>query len=290
MNQTDNNAINTKNKPVSGLYIVSTPIGNLQDITLRAIETLKGSDIIVCEDTRVANKLLSNLGIKKTLLIYNDHSTEKDRQSIIRHLHDNKIVSLISDAGTPLISDPGYKLIRVARSEGIYITAIPGPCSPIMALTLSGLPCDRFFFEGFLPKKKEALKKRLEELSVIGASIVVLERSDRIASVLECISEVLGGRKVSVARELTKKFEEVKTDTAKNLLSYYIENPPLGEAVMVIAPADSSEVVLDTSSLEKELSTYMKKMSVKDAVELVSQKTGINKKALYKEALKLKNE
>lgn len=270
-----------------GLYLVATPIGNLQDITYRAFEFLKFADLIACEDTRVTAKLLTRYGIKKPTLSYNDHNGEARRPQIMKALREGKRVALVSDAGTPLISDPGYKLAREAREQGFYVTALPGASSVLVALCLSGLPTDRFFFAGFLSAKKEACRKEIKELATIPSTLILFESARRLPETLALLQEGLGDRPASIARELTKRFEEMRSGTLSELAAYYKENgAPKGEVVIVVAPPDKTAVaVID---LESELKILLKSYSVKDAAALLAAKTGHPRKEIYALALKLK--
>ena len=193
------------------LTIISLPIGNLKDITIRALEELESSDLIFCEDTRTTIKLLNHYNIKNKLMSYHEHSDVKTRKFIIDEIENGKNVSLVSDAGTPLISDPGYKLVKELKKRNLRVTSCPGPSSPIAAITLSGLPSDKFLFSGFLPVKVKAKKDYLEELKNIKSTLIFFESSNRIIKTLETILEIFGNRKISICRELTKKFEEIIT-------------------------------------------------------------------------------
>ena len=223
-----------------GLYIVATPIGNLGDITLRAIETLRCVSAVACEDTRVTGKLLNHLGIKQKLIRYDDHASDATRDHILS-LAGQLAVALVSDAGTPLISDPGFKLVRAARERGIAVFSLPGASAAIVALTLSGLPSDRFLFGGFLPAKDKARREVLAELSAIPATLVFYETAPRLLDSLAAIGAVLPGREVAVARELTKRFEECRTGSPDDLAQHYAGHPPKGEIVFVIAPPIAGE-------------------------------------------------
>ncbi len=218
-----------------GLYVVSTPIGNLNDITLRAIETLKNSDIIFCEDTRVSGKLLAKHHIKTSLSVYNDKSDEITRKYIIKNIESGKIVSLISDAGTPLISDPGYKLVRDLKAKGYFIDIIPGVSSPIAALTISGLPSDRFVFVGFLPKTDISREAVFAELKDFDATLIFFDSPLRVLSSLKVALKVLGNRQANISRELTKLFQESRTANLSSLIEYYEDNSPKGEVVLLIS-------------------------------------------------------
>ena len=213
------------------LYIVSTPIGNLKDITFRAVETLQNCDLIAAEDTRHTRKLCNHYEIKTPLTSYFDHNKSVKTDKIIKLLKEGKDVSLVTDAGTPGISDPGYRLINVAKENDIPITVVPGSTALIAALTLSGLPCDRFVFEGFLPVKSNARRKRLEELKGEGRTIIFYESPHRILKSLKDIEDVLDNPEITVVRELTKKFEEVKRGRANQLGDHFQENSPRGEFV-----------------------------------------------------------
>ncbi|NBU53048.1 MAG: 16S rRNA (cytidine(1402)-2'-O)-methyltransferase, partial [Alphaproteobacteria bacterium] len=201
-----------------GLYIVSTPIGNLNDITIRALETLKNSDIILCEDTRISAKLLAKHNITGSLSIYNDKSDETTRKYIIKNIEAGKVVSLISDAGTPLISDPGYKLVREVKEKGYFIDIAPGVSAPIAALTLSGLPSDRFIFAGFLPKTDIGKEKVFLEFAEVDATLIFFDRSTRIVDSLQAALKILGNREANVSRELTKLFQESRTSDIESLI------------------------------------------------------------------------
>jgi 16S rRNA (cytidine1402-2'-O)-methyltransferase len=271
-----------------GLYLVATPIGNLQDITLRALDILKLADLIVCEDTRVTGVLLSHYGISKPTLSYNDHNGEERRPKILRALAEGKRVALVSDAGTPLISDPGYKLVREAQAGRYYITTIPGASSVLAGLLLSGLPTDRFFFAGFLPPKKEAARKAIKELAAIPSTLVLFEAARRLPDTLMLLAEELGDREAAVTRELTKRFEESHRGALSGLAIHYDkEGAPKGEVVVVIAPPGKQVVDID---LETELKKLLGKHGVKEASNMLAEKTGLPRKELYALALKVKDD
>jgi 16S rRNA (cytidine1402-2'-O)-methyltransferase len=280
---TSSNSNASKQEPA--LYIVATPIGNMEDITLRAIRVLGEVDFIACEDTRVTSSLLSKLGIKSKLLCYNDYSAEKDRQKITALLEDGKSVALVSDAGTPLISDPGYKLVRELSDKGFKVTSIPGASSVTTALSLSGLPTDRFLFEGFLPSKKEARKNALSELKDIRTTLIFFESANRLLRSLNDMAEVLGNRETAVLREITKKFEEVKRASIPELIAYYNENPPKGEVVVIVGPPSDKNIT--SEDINTQLAKLLGQMSVKDAVAFIVENTGANKKDVYKMALEM---
>ena len=241
-----------------GLYIVSTPIGNLNDITIRAIETLKNSDIIFCEDTRISAKLLAKHNITGSLSIYNDKSDETTRKYIIKNIEAGKVVSLISDAGTPLISDPGYKLVREVKEKGYFIDIAPGVSAPIAALTLSGLPSDRFIFAGFLPKTDIGKEKVFLEFAEVDATLIFFDRSTRIVDSLQAALKILGNREANVSRELTKLFQESRTSDIESLIKYYSHNLPKGEIVLLISGKKSLE------SSEEKLITEIKNLLILD--------------------------
>lgn len=249
---------------------------------------LKNADIVLCEDTRVTNKLLSHYGIKAKMFAYNDHNAKKIRPRILEQIADGKSLALVSDAGTPLISDPGYKLIKELQEKGHHVTTIPGASSVTAAITLAGLPTDRFLFAGFLPPKKKARTNIFSEFVSINATMVFLERASRLSKVLQDISEVFGNREIAIVREITKAYEEVKKDRVSNLLAYYQKNAARGEIVIVIGPPEESEP--DNSIIEKELRKLLKSMSLKEAVAKVTSEMGIAKKKVYSKALEIKND
>ena len=218
------------------LYIVATPIGNLGDITFRAIEVLKQVDVIACEDTRHTKILLSHYGIQKTLISYFEHNKEKKARYILRLLDDGKNVALVSDAGTPGISDPGYRVIRDAIDNEVNVISIPGANAALAALAVSGMPTDRFAFEGFLPNKTTARKKKLSEFAKKKSTIICYESPHRLLASLEDMGEVLGDAELVVAREITKKFEEIKRGNASGLLAYFKQKKVRGEFVVIINP------------------------------------------------------
>jgi 16S rRNA (cytidine1402-2'-O)-methyltransferase len=270
-----------------GLYIVATPIGNLGDMTKRAAETLMRCDAVACEDTRVTGKLLKHLGISRPLWRYDDHSGEKDRARLIEAMR-GQAVALASDAGTPLVSDPGFRLVREAKAAGIPVTSLPGPSAPLVALTLSGLPSDRFLFAGFLPSKDKARREVLEELSNLRATLVFFETAPRLTKSLEAIDEVLPGREVAVARELTKLHEECRTGTAAELIAHYETHPPRGEIVLLVGPpGDQAGKTHDPDALLREA---LETEKPSQAAALVAKATGLDRKALYARALELRGE
>ena len=275
------------------LYIVATPIGNLNDITLRAIEVLKQVDVIAAEDTRHSKKLLDHYGIDTRLMSVHDHNEEAKIESIKGLLSDGQSVALISDAGTPLISDPGFRLVRQLRADGFQVVAIPGPCAAIAALSVAGLPTDRFLFEGFLPAKQQARRAQLELLANESATLVFYESPKRIEACLQDVVAVLGAdRWVSVAKEITKAFETVKTAPASEVLAWLQEADAhrRGEFVLLLAgrPAEAAAVI--DANVMRAVELARDQMPLKKACALVSEITGVAKNALYSAALELNQE
>lgn len=268
-----------------GLYIVATPIGNLGDITIRAVEVLRGVAAVACEDTRVTGKLLNHLGLKKRMIRYDDHAEESTRAHLLA-LAAEAPVALVSDAGTPLISDPGFRLVRAAREAGIAITSLPGPSAAIVALTLSGLPSDRFLFAGFLPAKDKARRDVLAELAAVPATLVFYETAPRLGDTLAAIGDVLSDRPVAVGRELTKKFEEMRAGSPAELISHYANHPPKGEIVLLVGPPVAGPASADDADalLRAELASA----KPSQAAAKVAMLTGLDRKALYARALELK--
>ena len=268
-----------------GLYIVATPIGNLNDITLRAVDVLSRCDGVACEDTRVTGKLMRHLGLSKPLWRYNDHAEERDRTRLVESMA-TRAVALVSDAGTPLISDPGYRLVNAAREAGVEVQTIPGPCAAIAAITLAGLPSDRFLFAGFLPVKEKARADMLAELSGIDATLVFYESAGRLTKALAAIDEGLPGRRVGVARELTKLHEECRVDTPQALIAHYEAKPPKGEVVLLVEPPhDTQARAEDVDTLLREA---LKTEKASQAAAKVAKATGADRKALYARALELR--
>lgn len=269
-----------------GLYIVATPIGNLGDLTKRAAETLARCDAVACEDTRVTGKLLRHLGLGKPLWRYDDHSGEGDRARLLEAMR-SKAVALVSDAGTPLVSDPGFRLVRDARAAGIAVTTLPGPSAPLAALTLSGLPNDRFLFAGFLPPKDKAREKTLTELAGLRATLIFFETAPRLAKSLAAIGKVLPWREVAVARELTKLHEECRAGTAEELLAHYTVRPPKGEIVLLVGPPPDSEPASDADA-DDLLRAALANHKPSQAAAEVARLTGLDRKGLYARALELR--
>ena len=270
----------------AGLYLVATPIGNLRDITLRALEILAAADLIACEDTRVTRKLLDHYGLSTPLMPYHDHNAATARPKILEHLAAGGVVALVSDAGTPLISDPGYKLAREAARAGHIVTAAPGASAALMAVTVSGLPTDRFFFEGFLSAKTQARRARIAELARIPATLVLFESGARLSATLADLAEGLGAREAVVARELTKLHEEVRRGRLDELARDYAAGAETrGEIAIVIAPpSQAPPAAADVDAL---LRAALRRVSLKDAVAEVAAATGEARRAVYSRALEL---
>jgi len=274
-----------------GLYIVATPIGNARDITLRALDLLACADIIACEDTRVTRKLLNIHNINRPTMAYHDHNAQKVRPRLLKHLNEGKIVALVSDAGTPLISDPGYRLVREVRDAGLNITALPGASAALAALASAGLPTDCFLFFGFLPAKGAARRKALAAVAKAPATLVFYESAGRLAASLADMAVVLGGRQAAVMRELTKKFEEARFGDLDNLASHYGDTgPPKGEIVVLVAPEKGTAGVLDQDAIDTLLRGELMTRRIKDAAAAVAKRTGLRRRDLYNRALRLREE
>jgi len=273
-----------------GLYIVATPIGNLGDISARAAAVLARADLIAAEDTRVTAKLLSHLGLRIKMTPYHDHSDERARADLVARMAD-EIVVLVSDAGTPLISDPGYKLVRDARAAGRHVTTLPGPCAAIAAITLSGLPSDRFLFAGFLPNKVKARADTIAEFAGLRASLVFYESGPRLAATLSALADGLGNRDAAVAREITKLYEECVTGSLTELAARYADAPPKGEIVIVVAPpADDMAEEADEATVDAALREALADQPVAKAAKAVAKRFGRDRHAVYARALELKAE
>jgi len=269
-----------------GLYIVATPIGNLGDLSPRAAQILMKADVVAVEDSRVTAGLFRHLGTKGRMLPYHDHNADAVRPGLIARMA-SEVVALVSDAGTPLISDPGFKLVRDARAAGHVVTTIPGPCAAIAALTLAGLPTDRFLFLGFLPAKQQARAEAIAEIAAIRATLVLYESGPRLSVCLAALAEGLGDREAAVAREITKRFEECVTGTLTELAARYADAPPKGEMVVVVAPpgeaAPASEEDADAA-----LAEALTRLPPAKAAGEVAKRLGLDRKALYARALALK--
>jgi 16S rRNA (cytidine1402-2'-O)-methyltransferase len=271
----------------AGLHIVATPIGNLGDITLRALETLAGADLIACEDTRVTRKLLERYAIKTPVTPYHEHNAAQARPILLQRIADGAAVALVSDAGTPLVSDPGFKLVRAVQEAGHNVTTLPGASSLLAALTLAGLPTDQFLFAGFLPPKESARRSRIAELSRIPATLVLFETGPRAAAALADLAQGLGEeREAALCRELTKLHEEVARGDLKTLAANCAENEPRGEIVLVIAPPPQAAPI-GAAETDDLLRQALARASVKDAVGEVADATGLPRRDVYQRALAL---
>jgi 16S rRNA (cytidine1402-2'-O)-methyltransferase len=269
-----------------GLYLVATPIGNLRDMTLRALEILAAADVVACEDTRVTRTLFDHYGLSTPLTPYHDHNAETARPRLLLQVAGGAAVALVSDAGTPLISDPGFKLVREAVAAGHAVTAAPGASAAVMALTVSGLPTDRFFFEGFLPAKEGARRARIAELARIPATLVLYESGPRLAATLTDLAQGLGERDAVIARELTKLHEELRRGTLEELARHYqAGGETRGEIAIVIAPP--REAAPGAEDVDALLRAAMTRVSLKDAVAEVAAATGEPRRSVYGRALEL---
>ncbi len=273
----------------AGLHIVATPIGNLGDVSLRALATLAAADTILAEDTRVTRRLLDRYGLTTPLEAYHEHNAERVRPALLARLREGAKLALVSDAGTPLVSDPGFKLVEAALAEGIKVTGVPGPSAVLAALTVAGLPTDRFFFEGFLPQKQAARRARLLELAAIPGTLVIFESPHRLADSLADAAAVLGERRAAVARELTKFYEEVRRGGLPELASTYAqEAAPKGEIVLLIeARREEAGAAEAAQSLDERLLAALEGHSLKEAVARVAADSGLPRRTVYARALEL---
>ena len=275
-------------QPAPGLYLVATPIGNLRDITIRALETLAAADVIACEDSRVTRRLLDHYGISTPLTPYHEHNAAAARPKLLARLAANEVVALVSDAGTPLISDPGFKLVRDAREAGHPVIAAPGPSAALAAVTSSGLPTDRFFFEGFLPAKAGQRKTRIAELSQVAATLIFYESGPRIAQALAALAEGFGPRQAAVCRELTKLHEEVRRGDLAALARQYAEGAESrGEFTVVVEPPAAGSEQIGADEVDAMLRRALQHGTVKDAVSDVAAATGRPRREIYQRALEL---
>jgi 16S rRNA (cytidine1402-2'-O)-methyltransferase len=273
-----------------GLHVVATPIGNLRDVTIRALATLAAADAVLAEDTRVTRTLLAHYGITTPLLAYHEHSNEAVRERMVARLRAGEALALVSDAGTPLVSDPGYKLVQAAIEAGISITPVPGPSAVTTALVAAGLPTDRFFFEGFLPQKAGARRNRLEALAQVPGTLVLFESPHRLPEMLADAAAMLGAdRAAAVTRELTKLYETVRRDSLGSLAARFGEEGPVkGEIVVVIGPAgEQAAGPEDDAALDAAIRTALARHSIKDAASLVADETGQPRRQIYARALVL---
>lgn len=269
-----------------GLYIVATPIGNLSDLSPRAAATLAAVDLIAVEDSRVTAKLLHHIGVKRSMTPYHDHNAEAVRPGLIARMA-SEAVALVSDAGTPLISDPGYKLVRDARAAGIPVTTIPGPTAAIAALTLAGLPTDRFAFFGFLPAKAKARDAAIAEAAAFHGSLVFYESGPRLAATLAALADGLGDREAVVAREISKRFEETVTGTLTALAPRYAEAPPKGEIVIVVGPPGVNDEA-SAQEIDAALKEALTRLTPSRAAAEVAARLGLPKRDVYARAQQLK--
>lgn len=271
----------------AGLYVVATPIGNLGDISLRALSCLAAADLVLCEDTRVTRRLLAAYGIKTKLSVYQEHNATRVRPVILERLAAGAAVVLVSDAGTPLVSDPGFKLVTQARAAGHAIFPVPGASAALAGLVASGLPSDRFFFEGFLPSKPGARKNRLAALKHVPGTLVIYESPKRLAATLADMADAFGAREAAVARELTKKFEETRTGPLAALAAHYKDSgAPKGEIVICVAPP-AGRTAVSEEEVDALLADFLGTMSVRDAADRTAKEASIPRKQAYARALKL---
>ncbi|GAA0552334.1 16S rRNA (cytidine(1402)-2'-O)-methyltransferase [Rhizomicrobium palustre] len=272
-----------------GLYVVATPIGNARDVSLRALDVLKGADLIAAEDTRVTSKLLAIYAIAKPLTAYNDHNAPKERPRILAKLREGQRIALVSDAGTPLVSDPGFKLVREALAEGLAVHAIPGPSAPLTGLTLAGLPTDKFLFAGFLPPKSAERRSHLANLKSLKATLIFFEAPQRLAETLADMADVLGPRPAAVTRELTKLHEEVRRADLKELASQYAEeDQPRGEITLLVGPP--LEEGPDWVKIDAALDQALPFMPLRAAVDLISSLLDAPRREVYNRALEKKHD
>jgi 16S rRNA (cytidine1402-2'-O)-methyltransferase len=277
-------------KPAAGLYLVATPIGNLGDITLRALDLLRTADVVACEDSRVTGALLARFGISAKLLPYHDHNAEKQRPRLLAALAQGQVVALVSDAGTPLVSDPGYKLVRDATAAGHAVTALPGASALLAALGVAGLPTDRFLFAGFLDNRSKARRDDLATLAAVPATLIFYESAPRLADSLADMAAVLGDRAAAVARELTKLHEEVRRGGLAALAEHYrVAGPPKGEIVIVVGPPAPAPRASE-AEIDALLGQALDRLSLHDAAVEVADVTGESRRAIYARALALERQ
>ena len=275
----------------AGLHLVATPIGNLRDITLRALETLAAADAIACEDSRVTRKLLDHYGIATPLTPYHEHNAAAARPKLMARLAAGEAIALVSDAGTPLISDPGFKLVRAACEAGLSVSAAPGASAALAALAVAGLPTDRFFFEGFLPPKDGQRRTRIAELSRIPATLIFYEGGSRVGRTLGALAEGLGARQAAVCRELTKLHEEIRRSDLPALAQAYDGGAEIrGEFTIVVAPPSADAGQPDADAVDALLRRALRHATVKDAASDVAAATGRPRREIYQRALTLSEE
>jgi len=275
----------------AGLYLVATPIGNLRDITLRALDVLKSADLIACEDTRVTSRLSREFGISTKLQPYHDHNAARMRPALLQRIKDGGSVALVSDAGTPLVSDPGYKLVREAAALALPVIPIPGASSVLAALTASGLPTDKFHFAGFIPAKEAARTRFLSALKPVLATLILFETGPRLARSLAAMAEIFPEREGVIARELTKHYEEIRRDGLNALAGHYNapgRPAPKGEIVVLAGPPNAGAARQDAEDdIDRLLGIALETMSLKDAVAEITNQTGLARKIVYSHALAL---
>jgi len=269
-----------------GLYIVATPIGNLGDLSPRAAHVLGGADVIAVEDSRVTARLLQHIGVRRPMTPYHDHNAEAVRPGLVARMA-TEVVALVSDAGTPLISDPGYKLVRDARAAGHAVVTVPGPCAAVAALTLAGLPTDRFLFLGFLPPKSAARRTAIAEVAAVRATLILYESGPRLAATLSDLAAELGDREAGVAREITKRFEECVTGTLAMLADRYAEAPPKGEIVVIVAPPGEAPSPA-IESADAALREALERLPASKAAGEVAKRFGLDRRELYARAMEMK--
>jgi 16S rRNA (cytidine1402-2'-O)-methyltransferase len=269
-----------------GLYIVATPIGNLSDLSPRAASILASADVLAVEDSRVTARLLHHIGVKRPMIPYHDHNADRVRPDLVARMAA-EAVALVSDAGTPLVSDPGYKLVRDARAAGRDVHTVPGPCAAVAALTLAGLPSDRFLFLGFLPPKGGARATAIAEVAQVRATLILYESGPRLAACLQALHDGLGNRDAAVAREISKKFEETVTGDLVSLAERYAEAPPKGEIVIIVAPPGEAEAPV-AADVDAALREAMARLSPSRAAADVAQRLRLPKRDVYERALALK--
>ena len=292
MERDDNEASGTvpAGKPAPGLYIVATPIGNLEDTTRRAIRVLSTADLVLCEDTRVTGNLLRQLGVRAAALQpYHEHNAARVRPGVLARLREGAVVALSSDAGTPLVSDPGFKLVREAAEQGVSVVPVPGASAVLAALCVAGLPTDRFLFQGFLPAKPGARARVLDQLAAIPATLVLFESAQRLTATLRDAAGRLGPRPAAVARELTKLHEEVRRDTLDALATHYeAAGPPRGEVVVVIGPPEERAAGMSEAEIEAALREALETERPRVAAARVAALSGLPANELYRRALALR--
>jgi len=270
-----------------GLHVVATPIGNLRDMTIRAVETMAAASLVACEDTRVTRRLVDHFGLSARLVAYHEHNAAEMRPKLLARLAAGESVALVSDAGTPLVSDPGFKLVEAAREAGHRVVPVPGPSAVMAALVAAGLPTDAFFFAGFLPPKTAGRRGRARELAAVPGSLVFFETGPRLAASLADLAGELGDREAAVCRELTKAHEEVRRGTLPALAAFYAQaGEPRGEIVVVVAPPGEAPPP-EAGDVEAMLRTALAASSVKDAAAAVAAATGLPKRDVYQLALQL---